>query len=69
MKEDFFKVGYTTYLSRKSKKLSWTSKLKKVVFKHKLIISISVIIISCLIMNFWLIYKFVKILEMNPILW
>ena len=69
MKEDFFKVGYTTYLSRKSKKFNWTSKLKRIVIKHKFIITISAIIVSCLIMNFWLIYKFLKILEMNPILW
>ena len=69
MKEDFFKVGYTTYLSRKSKKLTWTSKIKKVIIKYKFIITIIAVIISCLIMNFWLIYKFLKILEMNPILW
>lgn len=67
MKEDFFKVGYTTYVN-KSKKIKWTSRLWKLIFKYKVAITISTIIISCLIINFWLIYKFLKILEMNPIL-
>ncbi len=69
MKEDFFKVGYTTYLYQsKSEDKKWTRKLKKVLHKYKFIIALSATIIICIIMNFWLIYKFMKILEMNPIL-
>ena len=67
MKEDFFKVGYTTYVNN-NKKTKWTSRLWKLVFKYKVVLTISTIIIGCLIINFWLIYKFLKILEMNPIL-
>lgn len=67
MKEDFFKVGYTTYL-HKRKKIKWTSKLANIIYRHKMLIVLSTIIISCLIMNFLFIYKFIKILEMNPIL-
>ena len=51
--------------------LGLLDRLSRQVDEHskKTIITISAIIVSCLIMNFWLIYKFLKILEMNPILW
>ncbi len=68
MKEDFFKVGYSTYLHKKSKQTKWTRSIVKSIFKHKYIIIICTSIMTCLIMNFWLIYKFMRILEMNTIL-
>lgn len=68
MEEDFFKVGYSTYLHQKSKKIKWTRGITKKLFKHKFIIIICISIFICLIMNFWLIFKFMKILEMNTIL-
>lgn len=69
MKEDiFFKVGYTTYLQKsKNKKRNWTSKIIKKFFEHKIISTSIVVIIMCLGINFWLIYKFINILEMNKI--
>lgn len=64
MKEDiFFKVGYTTYLQRqKNKKEKWTSKLIKKIKEHKIIFTILMMIIICMITNCFLIYKFINIL-------
>ncbi len=69
MKEDFFKVGYSTYLYQsKGEDIKWTRRLRKRIHEHRFVIIFSITIIICLIMNFWLIYKFMRILEMNPIL-
>ena len=69
MKEDFFKVGYTTYLHKSNKQTKkWTRTFFYKVWRYKFIITIITTIIVCLCMNFFLIYKFMKILEMNWIL-
>lgn len=65
MKEDvFLKVGYSTYLQkRKVKKRNWTSKITGIIMAHKVISTIFVIITMCTVMNFWLVYRFINILE------
>ena len=69
MKEDFFKVGYTTYLSKGNMQArKWTRTILNKVWRYKFIITIITTIIVCLCMNFFLIYKFMKILEMNRVL-
>lgn len=69
MEEEVFKVGYSTYLEKpKVKKKKWTSRLYDFILKHKLVIIIFLIIISCIIMNMCLVYNFIKILEQN-IVW
>ena len=59
MKENFFKVGYTDYLQKNKRTSSFFNKI----MKHKLMLSLGLIIIFCTLMNFWLIYKFISILS------
>ena len=62
MEEDFFKVGYSGYLQKvKVENKKRTGILKKI-FKHKVILWSLGIILTCVLMNFWLIYKFMSIL-------
>ena len=62
MKEDFFKVGYSKYLQKvKFEEKKRTSIFSKI-FKHKIIIWSVGIILICVLMNFWLIYRFMNIL-------
>ena len=64
MEEDFFKVGYSTYLKKlPSKKQKWTSRILKKILEHKFIIAIILTIMICLIMNIWLVYRFMNILS------
>lgn len=65
MKEDiFFRVGYSTYLQKeREKKKSWTSKLIKKISEHKFITITIAIIIACTMTNFFLIYRFIHIIE------
>lgn len=65
MKEDvFFKVGYTTYLQKsKVRKINWTSRFAKKIMEHKVISVFFVVITMCIIMNFWLVYRFISVLE------
>ena len=66
MKEDFFNVGYTTYLQKKKiKGDNWTNYLIRVICRHKFIFLASLIVIMCLCMNLFLIYKFMKIIEIS----
>ena len=66
MKEDFFKVGYTNYLSEnENNDIKRTRSILRKIGKHKFIFTISSIIIMCLGMNFFLIYKFMKIIEIS----
>ena len=69
MEEDFFKVGYTTYLHKgNNQPRKWTRIILNKVWRYKFIITIITTIVVCLCMNFFLIYKFMKILEMNRVL-
>ena len=64
MKEDFFKVGYSTYLERKkANKPLWTSIFIKKIKNHKIITTIVFSAILCGFMNILLIYRFMSILE------
>ena len=66
MKEDFFKVGYTTYLENENIKINKrTSSFFKKISKHKFILMTSSIIMLCVFMNFFLIYKFMRIIEIS----
>ena len=66
MKEDFFNISYTAYVNNKKKeKQKWTSSWKNKMWKHRFILAISSIIIMCLSMNFFLIYKFMRIIEVT----
>lgn len=65
MKEDvFFKVGYTSYLQKpKIRKKGWTSRIVQLVREHKVLSVTFVMISMCMVMNFWLVFRFVSILE------
>ncbi len=66
MKEDFFKVGYTTYIENNNiKRKKWTSSILKKIWKHKFILFTSSIIMMCVFMNFFLIYKFMRIIQIS----
>ena len=66
MKEDFFKVWYTMYIEKdKPKVKNWTSKITKKILKYKILFITISIITMCLAMNFFLIYKFIEIIETN----
>ena len=62
MKENFFKIGYSTYLS-KEKKNKRTSFFWKKILEHKVIFSVIFVIFLCGVMNAVLIYRFMNILE------
>ena len=65
MKENvFFRVWYSTYLKKeKERQESWTSRLMKKINEHKFITMIVAIIIACTMTNFFLIYRFIHIIE------
>lgn len=68
--KEVFKVGYTTYLEKSKKRTKencWTSKIGKAIGEHKLIVTILGVMMMCFSINFWLIYKFIHILEMSRI--
>ena len=68
--KEVFKVGYTTYLEKNKKrtpKKNRTSKIFKMIAEHKVMVTILGIIVMCLVINFWLVYKFVHILEMSRV--
>lgn len=64
MEEDFFKVGYTTYVNKQPiAKKKWTSRLLGKLAEHKFLTTIFLIILVCMTMNLWLIFKFINILH------
>ena len=70
MKEDFFKVGYTSYLSKENtKKTGRTRLFWKKIRKHKFLLSVISIIMISMIINFYLIFKFINILEVSLFLY
>ena len=70
MKEDFFRVGYTAYLRKDNiKKERGTGFFFNKVKEHKFLFSVITIIIISLIFNFYLIFKFINILEVSLFLY
>ena len=67
MKEDFFKVGYTSYLRKE--KIKRTSLFWKKIKEHKFLLGVISIIIISLSINFYLIFKFINILEVSSFLY
>ena len=65
MKEDFFKLGYSKYLSSTRKKKWTTSFWEKIQKKYKILCVGIFIVFICISINFWLIIKFIHILEVN----
>lgn len=63
MKENFFSVGYSSYLQSIDKKKETSYHFFSKFWEHKVIFSILFVMIVCIGMNFWLIYKFIYILE------
>ena len=64
MEEDFFRIGFTTYLNKKNiNKTKRTSSFIKMIAKHRFIFTTILIVILSLCMNFWLIFKFMSILQ------
>ena len=63
MKEDFFLIGYSNLYKNNNHKKWWTSWFIKKILTHKLIFSMIILIGLCFCMNFWLIYRFVNILQ------
>ena len=62
-KENIFKVGYTSTLQKNVENKKWTSKFLKFIRNNK-IISISIIVFfMCVMMNLFLIYNFLKVLQ------
>ena len=66
MKEDFFKVGYSKYLDKNNhKEKKRTNSIINKILKNKFIIATSSIIIMCSFINFFLIYKFIRIIDIS----
>lgn len=68
--KEVFKVGYTTYLEKskkREKKHGWTSKVLKMVAGHKFVVTILGVAVTSFLMNCWLVFKFVHILEMSKV--
>ena len=66
MKEDFFKVGYSKYLDKNNQKeKKRTNSIFNKVLKNRFIIATSSIIIMCSFINFFLIYKFIRIIDIS----
>ena len=66
MKEDFFKVGYSKYLSKNNHdEKKRTSSIFDKLLKKRFIIATSSIIIMCSFINFFLIYKFIRIIDIS----
>ena len=66
MKEDFFKVGYSKYLDKNNQKeKKRTNSIFNKVLKNRFIIATSSIIIMCSLINFFLIYKFIRIIDIS----
>lgn len=66
MKEDFFKVGYSKYLNKNNNtKKKRTNHIFNKLLKNRFIIATSSIIIMCSFINFFLIYKFVRIIDIS----
>ena len=63
MKEDFFLIGYSNLYKNNNHKKGWTSWVIKKILTHKLIFSMILLIGLCLCANFWLIYRFVNLLQ------
>ena len=61
MENEIFKVGYVPYI-KKERKIKCTS-LWKVIKKHKVVSTILMIIFMATILNFVLMYNFLKLLE------
>lgn len=62
MKENFFRVGYSSYL-QKNKKKRRTSFILNKILEHKVVFSILLVIIICMVMNCWLVYRFMSVLS------
>lgn len=65
MEENFFKVGYTKYLQETKKEEKKRTSFIRKILENKIILWISVIILMCSAINFWLIYKFMNILYIS----
>jgi len=69
MKEDFFNVGYSSYLKEIEKnKTKWTSYIIEKILKHKIISTTIVIALVFTIINFWLIFKFMSVIETSSLI-
>ena len=63
-KENFYNIKYTAIIGENNKKRkNWTSKLKRIIYENKIISIFISIFIGCVIMNLFLIYNFLKILQ------
>jgi len=63
-KENIYNIKYTAIIGENNKKRkNWTSKLKRIIYKNKIISIFISIFIGCVIMNLFLIYNFLKILQ------
>lgn len=63
MKEEFFYVGYSNLLKDNKYRANWTSSIIKIISRHKMIFCMLLIICLCFSLNFWLIFRFVNILQ------
>lgn len=63
MKEEFFLIGYSNLLKNKKRRIDWTSFFLKKILTHKVIFSMILVIGLCFGVNFWLIYRFVNLLQ------
>ena len=65
MEEDFFKVGYTTYVNKQPiAKKKWTSRLLGKIAEHKFLTTIFLIILVCI-----LILVLILVLKINWKIW
>ena len=61
MKENFFKVGYSACIQKQGvERKKWTSILLGKILEHKFIITTCLIILAVMVMNLWLIFRFIN---------
>ena len=63
-KKNIYNVKYTSVLEGISlKKEKWTSKIKKIIIENKTISITIIVFFTCVVMNLFLIYNFLKVLQ------
>ena len=63
-KKNIYNVKYTSVLEGISlKNEKWTSKIKKFIIENKIISIAIIVFFTCVVMNLFLIYNFLKVLQ------
>lgn len=69
MKDFFLKIGYSKYLNTNKEKKRTSILFKNHLKKYKIVYLGAIIVFICVGINFWLIYKFIHVLEVNSVIY